>query len=67
MTKKIQFTYTKGEEIIQHNEDNEYSINRFSVDYAVRGTAKCKVCKKLINRNDLRIGKLVPFKTKHIK
>ena len=57
----------KGEEIIQHNEDNEYSINRFSVDYAVRGTAKCKVCKKLINRNDLRIGKLVPFKSKHIK
>ena len=37
------------------------------MDYAVRGTAKCKVCKKLINRNDLRIGKLVPFKSKHIK
>ena len=37
------------------------------MDYRVRGTAKCKVCKKLINRNDLRIGKLVPFKSKHIK
>ena len=46
---------------------NDLPGNRFSVDYAVRGTAKCKVCKKLINRNDLRISKRAPFKSKHIK
>ena len=46
---------------------NDLPGNRFSVDYAVGGTAKCKVCKNLRNRNDLRISKLVRFKSKHIK
>ena len=38
----------------------------FSIDYSKRGTAKCKVCKKAIDRHELRLGKLVPYKTEHI-
>ena len=38
----------------------------FSIDYSKRGTAKCKVCKKAIYRHEIRIGKLVPYKTEHI-
>ena len=38
----------------------------FSVDYCKRTTTKCKVCKKKIPKDELRIGKLVLFKGKHI-
>ena len=40
--------------------------NKFNVDYSKRGMAKCKVCNKLIAKNELRIGKLVPFKVRSI-
>ena len=39
---------------------------KFSVDYCKRATTKCKVCKKKIPKDELRIGKCVPFKDKHI-
>ena len=35
---------------------------KFHIDYSVKGTAKCKQCKKLIDRGDLRFGKPVPYK-----
>ena len=38
----------------------------FSVDYCKRGTTKCKVCKKTIPKDELRIGKSVMFKAKFI-
>ena len=41
--------------------------NKFSVDYSKHGTAKCKACVKVIAKNELRIGKLVPFKNVYIK
>ena len=37
------------------------SVNKFSIDYSKRGTAKCRKCKEVI-----RIGKTVPFKVGHI-
>ena len=36
--------------------------NKFCADYSRRGTAKCKICKKLIVKDELRIGMYVPFK-----
>ena len=46
--------------------DVEISItgNKFSVDYCKRGTTKCKLCKMMITKGELRIGKLVPFTKK---
>ena len=38
----------------------------FYVDYSVRGTAKCRVCKKKIEKNVLRIGKAFPYKDRTI-
>ena len=38
----------------------------FLVDYCKRNRTKCKVCKKNIAADELRIGKLVPFKDIHI-
>ena len=43
------------------------SYNKFSVDYCKKGTAKCKKCKKLISKDNLRIGKRVPFKVGYIR
>ena len=43
------------------------SQNLFSVDYSKNGKAKCNRCKKLIPKDELRIGKLIPFKAGHIK
>ena len=42
------------------------SSNKFSVDYAKRGTAKCRKCKKAIEKDLLRIGKYTIFKEKII-
>ena len=39
----------------------------FSVDHSIRGTAKCKQCRKFIPKDNLRIGKAVMFKRKEIK
>ena len=47
--------------------DTTQTGNIFSIDYSKRGTAKCKRCSKLITKDALRIGKLVQFKSKHIK
>ena len=38
--------------------------NIFAVDHSKNGKAKCKECDKIIIKDELRIGKLVPFKTK---
>ena len=43
------------------------TTNVFSIDYSIRGTAKCKTCKLPIAKSVLRIAKLVPFKTTIIK
>ena len=42
------------------------SSNKFCVDYAKRGTAKCRKCKKAIDKTLLRIGKFTTFKEKII-
>ena len=43
-------------------DSNTQSTGGFHVDYSVKGTAKCKLCKKVISKNVLRIGKPVLFK-----
>ena len=43
-------------------DDIQQSGNKFCVDYSKRGTAKCKICKKLIPKDDLRIGGYAFFK-----
>ena len=40
---------------------------KFFVDYCKRASTKCKLCKKNINKGEIRIGKLVPFKRIEIK
>ena len=37
---------------------------KFYIDYSIRGTAKCKVSKKIIEQDKLKIGKSVPYKNK---
>ena len=51
----------------RENENNENletanTCNKFCADYSKRGTAKCKICKKLIVKDELRIGMYVSFK-----
>ena len=45
---------------------NADTAKKFCVDYSKRGTAKCRKCKKLIEKSLLRIGKYVIFKGKII-
>ena len=40
--------------------------NRFSLQRATTGRAKCKVCGKKIEKDSYRMGKVVPFKSKSI-
>ena len=47
-------------------ETNDEAKNKFSVDYSIRGTSKCKHCKNRIIKGCLRIGKRVLFKDKYI-
>ena len=49
-----------------NNDEREETANIFKVDHSIRGTAKCKECKKQISKNELRIGKMVRFKEKTI-
>ena len=42
------------------------TVNKFCVDYSKRGTSKCKICKKCIPKDELRIGMYAPFKGKTI-
>ena len=69
MTKKIQFTYTKAKVRKLYNIMNIMNIQLTGLvwitQYVEQPSVRC--VKKLINRNDLIIGKLVPFKSKHIK
>ena len=39
---------------------------KFLADYCKRGSTKCKVCRKKIQKGELRIGKSVPFKNIYI-
>ena len=48
------------------HEEIEESINKFCVDYAKSGKAKCRKCNKPVEKNLLRIGKYVAFKGKII-
>ena len=36
--------------------------NKFCVDYSRRGIAKCKICKKRIQKDELRMGMYTAFK-----
>ena len=49
-----------------YSEGGKMSDNLFCVRYSTRGTAKCKKCKSKIEKNELQMGKLVPFKAKYI-
>ena len=40
--------------------------NKFCVDYSKRGTARCKICKNCIPKNELRMGAYTVFKGKTI-
>ena len=51
---------------INDNPNDATSVNKFSIDYSKRGTAKCRKCKKVISKGIVRIGKNVPFKAGHI-
>ncbi len=55
-------------EITNINKDGEclYPSKNFSVDYCKRGSTKCKKCKKNISKDEIRIGKSVPFKAIYI-
>ena len=54
-------------ETIENDEihNNQSSTNVFQADLSKRGTAKCVECKKVIIKDEVRIGKLVPYKEKH--
>ena len=39
---------------------------KFLVDYCKRGSTRCKRCHRKIPKDELRIGKSAPFKTKTI-
>ena len=39
-----------------NEEVGDDSGKRFKADYSIRGTAKCKECKKMIAKGELRIG-----------
>ena len=46
------------------NTVNSETKNKFVVEYAVSGRAKCKKCNKKIDTGNVRIGKWNLFKTK---
>ena len=48
------------------NNNSESTCNKFYADYSKRGTAKCRVCKKCISKDALRIGMYTFFKGKTI-
>ena len=56
-----------SESLDKQSEKTTTSVdNKFSVDYSKRGTAKCKLCKNVIAKSEIRIGKSVPFKATYI-
>ena len=40
--------------------------NKFCIDHSLNGKAKCRECKNVIAKDELRIGKHVPYKEIHI-
>ena len=50
---------------IKYNNDTAKPIH-FEVDYSKRGTAKCRKCRKCIQKDELRSGKPVIFNKKEI-
>ena len=63
MNEEVSRNYTDDED---QSSRSTITLNRFCVDYAKRGTAKCRTCNKLIGKNLLRVGKFVAFKEKII-
>ena len=57
----------KDDMISDNDYQHETNFNNFSADYSKRGTAKCKVCKKTIPKDELRIGSHVMFKGNPIR
>ena len=59
---------TDESSLITGDEDLQSTVtaNRYCVDYAKRGTAKCRKCNKVIENTLLRIGKFTAFKDKII-
>ena len=57
-----------GDDVEDEDPDNDQengisdTANKFRVDYSKRGTAKCKICKKCIPKDELRIGQYAFFK-----
>ena len=47
-----------------NEEAGDDSGNKFKVDHSIRGTVKCKECKKVIAKGELRIGKYDLYKDK---
>ena len=54
---------TDDRDLIQEDRDYPVPIS-FHVDHSVKGTAKCKQCKKCIGKGELRFGKPVPYKNR---
>ena len=48
------------------NRNDSEAQRKFLVDYCKRGSTKCKRCRRKIPKDELRIGKSAPFKTKTI-
>ena len=46
--------------------NNNDKGNKFYVDYYKRGTAKCRVCKKVTAKGEPRIGNSVPYKATNV-
>ena len=61
----IQIT-NEGDQIDGIDSSKAATYNKFSADYSKLGTAKCKVCKKKILKDGLRIGMYTMFKGKTI-
>ena len=60
-------TYANSDQIEELEIKDVSSIispDKFCADYFIRGTAKCKMCKKVITKGELRIGNYVTFKGK---
>ena len=51
---------------VPDNNGNLDTCNLFTVDHSKRGTAKCQACSKSIAKDELRIGKTLLSKAKHI-
>ena len=51
---------------IAAEETGKITANKFCIDYSKRGIAKCKVCKKCIQKGELRIGIYAQFKDRRI-